>query len=513
MTRRYYRMRAARRTSSERRAWTASAAHRTLRARGPPHHLATGSSTSTTCRRGARARAACAPRCPRASWPWSTSTRLRGRPRRRGTQISHAAARRARPASSCPQSVHRIVVAVAEPGHGRGISAATSSPSAPGATACARTSVLRGLHPMMGERLSSGGCATSRSSALPSAGGRLPVPRRGAREPQGRAAVRARRGARPDARARRRAAGSSSLPDLERMLVEALAAHPRVPGAAAAARAPALEPRAALRLAADRARAATSSGASSHRCAPRDRGPRHRDGAGPRPHARGGRRRGARRGAALLHRRPARGSVIERRRAADAAAAAARRERAADRARRAGAGSVHPTSSSDARAARDRAAGCPPASSSSTTSTSDGALVPVDRPAGHERRRHRRRADPQLHRALPGGHAPRGAARRPDARRSARSPSRSAGAIIAALDLAEELGVPVEWFALSAGAKIAMDSGTENMDWIAAVLRRIIEFTQARRRDQRRRDRHQRRRPAVLERRGDDADAHAAASW
>jgi acetyl-CoA carboxylase carboxyltransferase component len=51
--------------------------------------------------------------------------------------------------------------------------------------------------------------------------------------------------------------------------------------------------------------------------------------------------------------------------------------------------------------------------------------------------------------------------------------------IIAALDLAEELGVPAEWFALSAGAKIAMDSGTENMDWIAAVLRRIVEFTQA----------------------------------
>ncbi|MGH2982979.1 MAG: carboxyl transferase domain-containing protein [Solirubrobacterales bacterium] len=51
--------------------------------------------------------------------------------------------------------------------------------------------------------------------------------------------------------------------------------------------------------------------------------------------------------------------------------------------------------------------------------------------------------------------------------------------IIAALDLAHELGVPAEWFALSAGAKIAMDSGTENMDWIAAVLRRIVEFTQA----------------------------------
>ncbi|MDV6012651.1 carboxyl transferase domain-containing protein [Haloechinothrix sp. LS1_15] len=51
--------------------------------------------------------------------------------------------------------------------------------------------------------------------------------------------------------------------------------------------------------------------------------------------------------------------------------------------------------------------------------------------------------------------------------------------VIAALDLAEELDVPVEWFAVSAGAKIAMDSGTENMDAIAAVLERIVRFTQA----------------------------------
>ncbi len=51
--------------------------------------------------------------------------------------------------------------------------------------------------------------------------------------------------------------------------------------------------------------------------------------------------------------------------------------------------------------------------------------------------------------------------------------------IIAALDLAERLGVPVEWFALSAGARISMDSGTENMDWVARALRRIIEFTQS----------------------------------
>ncbi|WP_203722526.1 ATP-binding protein, partial [Paractinoplanes abujensis] len=51
--------------------------------------------------------------------------------------------------------------------------------------------------------------------------------------------------------------------------------------------------------------------------------------------------------------------------------------------------------------------------------------------------------------------------------------------IIAALDLARRLGVPLEWYSLSAGAKISMDSGTENMDWIAAALKRIVEFTQA----------------------------------
>jgi acetyl/propionyl-CoA carboxylase alpha subunit/acetyl-CoA carboxylase carboxyltransferase component len=66
-------------------------------------------------------------------------------------------------------------------------------------------------------------------------------------------------------------------------------------------------------------------------------------------------------------------------------------------------------------------------------------------------------------------------------------PSRSLGSlaeaecrrIIAAIDLAERLGVPVEWFAVSSGARISMTSGTENMDWIGAVLRRIVTFTQA----------------------------------
>ncbi|SDX32100.1 Acetyl/propionyl-CoA carboxylase, alpha subunit [Geodermatophilus africanus] len=51
--------------------------------------------------------------------------------------------------------------------------------------------------------------------------------------------------------------------------------------------------------------------------------------------------------------------------------------------------------------------------------------------------------------------------------------------VVGALDLAQERGIPVEWFALSSGARISMDSGTENMDWVSRALRRIIEFTQA----------------------------------
>ena len=51
--------------------------------------------------------------------------------------------------------------------------------------------------------------------------------------------------------------------------------------------------------------------------------------------------------------------------------------------------------------------------------------------------------------------------------------------IVAALDHAERLAVPVEWFALSSGARISMDNGTENMDWVARAVRRIITFTQA----------------------------------
>ncbi len=51
--------------------------------------------------------------------------------------------------------------------------------------------------------------------------------------------------------------------------------------------------------------------------------------------------------------------------------------------------------------------------------------------------------------------------------------------ILAALELARLEEVPLEWFPISAGAKISMESGVENMDWVARVLRSLIEFTQA----------------------------------
>ena len=107
----------------------------------------------------------------------------------------------------------------------------------------------------------------------------------------------------------------------------------------------------------------------------------------------------------------------------------------------------------------------------------EGQLVPVDRPYGQNRaniiagviRNFTHRYPEGMTRVLLLG-----------------DPSRDLGAlaesecrlIIAALDLAEEKGVPLEWFPISAGAKISMESGVENMDWIARVLKRLVEFTQ-----------------------------------
>jgi len=50
--------------------------------------------------------------------------------------------------------------------------------------------------------------------------------------------------------------------------------------------------------------------------------------------------------------------------------------------------------------------------------------------------------------------------------------------VLAAIELAAEQKIPLEWFPISSGAKISMDSGTENLDWTARVVRKIVEFTQ-----------------------------------
>ncbi|WP_372672514.1 ATP-binding protein [Amycolatopsis kentuckyensis] len=108
---------------------------------------------------------------------------------------------------------------------------------------------------------------------------------------------------------------------------------------------------------------------------------------------------------------------------------------------------------------------------------SSGVLVPVDRPKG------------QNSAAIVAGVVTTPTARHPEGVTRVvllGDPTKSLGAlsepecsrVIAALDLAERMQVPLEWFALSSGARISMSSGTENMDWVAAALKRIVTFTQ-----------------------------------
>ena len=109
--------------------------------------------------------------------------------------------------------------------------------------------------------------------------------------------------------------------------------------------------------------------------------------------------------------------------------------------------------------------------------TAQGELIPVDRPYGQNKsniilgviRNFTSKYPEGMTRVMLLGDPSKdlGALAEPECRR-----------IIAAIDLAQNMHVPLEWFPISAGAKISMTSGVENMDWIARVLRRLVEFTQ-----------------------------------
>ena len=196
------------------------------------------------------------------------------------------------------------------------------------------------------------------------------------------------------------------------------------------------------------------------------------------------------------------------RRPADRPAAAARRGRAADRLRAPPRGTLHP--------GRDRQAAGPqrpdrrlPASSSSTTSTRTAGSSRSTGPPATNTAEHRGRADPQPHRSA----TPRGCC----ASSLLGDPTRGLGSLA-------ERGVPARdrrarprRAAQRAGRVVRPCPRARGSRWTPglrtwtgwpAALRRIVDVHPGRRRDQRRRGGHQRRRPAVLERRGDDAHAH-----
>ena len=109
----------------------------------------------------------------------------------------------------------------------------------------------------------------------------------------------------------------------------------------------------------------------------------------------------------------------------------------------------------------------------------DGRLAPVERPPGRNTGRDRRRSGLDPDHPLPRGYDPGGVVRRPDegaglgrragVRAGDRGPRPRRG----------DAGSGRVVRAVLRGPKISMDSGTENMDWVARALRRLITFTQA----------------------------------
>ena len=391
---------------SPRRRWRAVVLSAGTATRGPRRHLATAFVELPSCGRGARARGLGGRRSAASSrWPTSTRDRATAQP---PDELARGCGRRSR--RSAAAAVDRMVFAVAEPARGRGMSA---------------------VDPFTFRRDRRRLVEEDAPARPPPDDGRAPAPlaprgvrpraaasaedvylfRGVARQPEGRAPVRARRGARPDPRARRRrarlraaragaGAGRGARGDAS------------LPGAPRAAPAAAVEPSPALRLADDRVRARGDPRPDRALPArPAASASRWSSCAGP--DARGGERRERELRFFSAHRTRRGGGG---RRSADPAAAAARRGRAADRAGRRRGPCIPPSSSSCS----------PPRTATGTTGAGPPGLRrarprrgrparAVDRPR-RQRGQRRRGAGEQLHRSLSRGHATRGPARRPYAR-------------------------------------------------------------------------------------------------
>ncbi len=250
---------------------------------------------------------------------------------------------------------------------------------------------LRGLHPMMAERLRLWRFANFSLERLPSTEDVYLFRAIARDQPQGRAAVRDRRGPRPDPRARRGRPAPSRCRSSSRCCcgtLEAIRSFQVAPAAAAAA---ALEPRRALRLA--DARAEPGGGPLAGRAQrPHDGAARDRDGAALRPDARRRRASGGR-GCCGSSARPGAGSWS--RSATRPPTRCSRWTSPGQRllaARRRG--NLHPAEIVKllAPAASDAEADQPSGEFVEHELDEDGRLVPVDRPPATNPTGHRRRA-------------------------------------------------------------------------------------------------------------------------
>ena len=347
-------------------------------------------------RGAARARRARRARCPRASGCWPTSTRCAP-----PTRTSPA---RCSPRPSCRPRVEPRRVRARRRERRRAHVRARDGEEP--------STDLRGMHPMMAERMDIWRLREFALERLPSARGRLPVPRRRAREPEATSAS----SRSPRSATSRRCATSdgriTALPELERMVRAGVRGDALLP-VAAARRASACtgtgccstpgrrstsQPAEASAVINRFARMSAGLGLEmvQLRAAHRRRGPRaaHVQPRGPRRHRRA-------------------------RRPADAAAAAARRGRAADHLRAPPRARAPGRDRQAARTATSERARPRRSTASSSRSTGRPRPTRASIVVGLIRNRHR---------APPRGDAARRAARRPDARRSARWPSRSARA-------------------------------------------------------------------------------------